>query len=198
MQLLSPIQLSEELRTARSPHLRRRRWTLGLSLLGVAGGSIVGLYQMGILKRLPDIPSKYFNATKVDASEYGYKFLQSPDALLMIANYAVTAILTGAGGKERARDLPAVPIALAGKTFYDLLTNLFLAKEEWKYNKAFCGYCQSATIASLISFLFSLPEAREAVRNLRGEIQESSDTRGDSQVSRDEYDYEQGFEYAHV
>jgi uncharacterized membrane protein len=168
MQTLSPTQLSHELRTAQTPHLKRRRWTLGLSLLGVAGGSIVGLYQMGILKRLPDFPSKYFDATKVDASKYGYKFLQAPDALLMIANYAVTAILTGVGGKDRARDLPALPIALSGKTFYDLLTNLFLAKEEWKYNKAFCGYCQSATVASLISFIVAIPEAREAVRNLRG------------------------------
>lgn len=163
MRLLGPKELSIQLRTERSPELRRRRWMLGLQLVGVAAGSIVGLFQMGILKRLPDLPSRWFDATRVDASEYGYKYLQVPDALLMIANYAGTAILVGIGGKDRARYLPAAPLALTAKALADVATNLFLARQEWKYNKAFCGYCQSATIASLATVLLSLPEARRAL-----------------------------------
>lgn len=175
MNKLSPNQLSAELRTASSPALRRRRWMLGLQLVGVAAGSVVGLYQMGILKRLRDFPSRHFDATRVDASEYGYKFLQTPDALFMIAQYAATAILVGAGGKDRAREAPALPLALTGKIAVDVLTNLFLAKEEWKYNQALCGYCQTATVASLTSLLLSLPEAREALEAML----QRADGRGD-------------------
>jgi uncharacterized membrane protein len=163
MELMRPEDLSIELRTDPSDELRRRRWMLGLSLWGVAAGSVVGLYQMGVLKRLPDLPSRLFDATRVDASAYGYKYLQVPDALLMIAQYAATAILVGVGGKERARDLPAVPIALTAKAAIDVVTNLFLAREEWRYNEAFCGYCQSATVASMATLLLSIPETRKAL-----------------------------------
>jgi hypothetical protein len=157
------LQLSRELRTANTPELRRRRWMLGLQLVGVAAGGVVALFQMGVLKRLPDYPSRWFDATRVDASQYGYKYVQTPDALFMIANYALTALLVGMGGKDRARHSPAVPIALAAKAGADVVTNLVLAQQEWKYNKAFCGYCQSATLASLATLLLSLPEARRAL-----------------------------------
>jgi uncharacterized membrane protein len=157
------LTLSQQLRTEHTPDLRRRRWMLALQLVGVAAGSVVGLFQLGILKRLPDFPSRWFDAPRVDASEYGYKYLQTPDALFMIANYAATAILVGMGGKERARELPAAPIAVSLKAFADVATNLVLARQEWKYNRAFCGYCQSATLASLATLLLSLPEARRAI-----------------------------------
>jgi uncharacterized membrane protein len=179
MHALSPQQLSSELRTADTPELRRRRWLLGLQLVGVAAGGIVGLYQMGILKRLPDYPSRLFDATRVDASEYGYKHLQAPDALMMIAQYAATAILVGVGGKDRARDLPAVPIALTAKAAFDVLTNLYLAREEWKYNQALCGYCQTATVASVASLFLSIPEARQALQVLRNR----TDARGGERLA---------------
>jgi uncharacterized membrane protein len=163
MQKVEPLQLSRELRTHASPELRRRRWMLGLQLVGVAAGAVVGLFQIGILKRLPDYPSRWFDATRVDASEYGYRYFQTPDALFMIANYAATAILVGMGGRDRARQMPAAPIALSVKAFGDVVTNLFLARQEWRDNKAFCGYCQSATVASLATLLLSIPEARRAL-----------------------------------
>ena len=165
MKTISPSQLSHELRLEKTAHLANRRWTLGLSLVGIAAGGLVSLYQMGILKRLPDYPSRFFDATKVDASEYGYKYLQAPDATYMMLTYAITAIIAATGGKDRARTLPVLPIALSVKTFSDILVNLYLAKEEWKYNKAFCGYCQSATLASLASFVLSLKETKDALRN---------------------------------
>lgn len=167
MRTLEPRQLSRELRTHVSKDLTRRRWMLGLQLVGIAAGAAVALFQMGVLKRLPDLPSKRFDATRVDASDYGYEFLQVPDALLMIGQYAVSAILVGMGGEKRARDLPVVPLALTAKLLGDVATNLYLAKEEWRYNHALCGYCQSATVASAISLALSLPEARRAYAQLQ-------------------------------
>ena len=43
-----------------------------------------------------------------------------------------------------------------------------LGQEEWKENKALCWYCQSATLASLASVAFALPEAAKAARHLLG------------------------------
>ena len=164
----SPARLSYELRKGRSDDLQRRRWLVGLSFVGVGAGMIVSLYQMGILRRLPDLPSRYFNATKVDKSNYAYKRLQTPDALLMIASYAVTAILAGAGGKDRAHENPALPIAMAAKALYDLGVALKLGQEEWQENHALCGYCQAATVASLVSVGIAMPEAWRAVQHVSG------------------------------
>lgn len=182
----SPRELSRQLREETGEDLARRRWTVGLSFVGVGAGVIVGLYQMGILRRLPDLPSKYFDATRVDASDYAYKRMQTPDGLMMVASYAVTAILAGAGGKDRARENPALPIALAAKTVYDAGLALKLGKEEWDENRALCGYCQAATVASLASVALAIPEAVKAVDHLmHGARDDGRIASGDHTLERD-------------
>lgn len=168
---MDPTRLSRELREGQSPDLTRRRWVLGLSLLGAAMGQVVALYQMGIVKRLPDPPGRLgrvFDATRVDASDYAYKRMNMPDAPAMVTTYGVTAMLASAGGMDRARSTPWLPIALAAKTLYDSATALTLGREEWEENEALCEYCQVATVASLASFALALPEAVRAARHLLG------------------------------
>jgi uncharacterized membrane protein len=126
----------------------------------------VSLYQIGVLRSLPDPPGALFNATKVDASDYAYRRFSMPDGLLMTATYAVTAMLAGAGGADRKRAKPWLPVAMAAKTAYDSYVCVKLAGEEWRENKALCQYCQVATLASLASFALSLPEAIVAGRRL--------------------------------
>ncbi len=55
---MKPSQLSRELRLARTPDLARRRRVVALSNVGVAAGVIVGLYQTGVIRHLPDLPGK--------------------------------------------------------------------------------------------------------------------------------------------
>jgi len=84
---MDPQQLSRELREGDSPDLTRR-WIIGLSLFGAAVGQIVSLYQISILKHLPDPPLPIFDADRVDASNYAYKRAQTPDGFAMTASYA--------------------------------------------------------------------------------------------------------------
>lgn len=155
--------LSRELRLGTGPDLKRRRWVLGLSLLGTLAGQIVLLFQMGLVRRLPDPPGP-FDSSRVDASDYGYSRLQTPDAALMLVSYGVTAALAAAGGRDRASATPALPVALAAKTAWDSVSAVKLGQEEWAQNKALCAYCQMATVASLASFALALPEALRAIR----------------------------------
>ncbi len=164
---LPPRQLSEELRRGTGPELTRRRWAIGLSFAGAAIGAIVGAYQTGMIRRLPDIlPGRVWDAEKVDASDYAYKRAQTPDALLMIVTYGVTAALAGAGGKDRAAQQPLIPLAFAAKAFYDLATALKLGQEEWSENEALCSWCQVATGLSAATAAIALPEAARAARTL--------------------------------
>lgn len=163
---MTPSQLSRELREGQSPDLTNRRWIIGLSLLGTVAGQIVTMYQTGIIKHLPDPPVRIFDSDKVDASNYAYKRAQTPDAVLMILTYGLTTWLAAAGGKNRARTQPWLPIALGVKTLADTATNLTLAQEEWAENKALCAYCQAASVLSVASVALALPEAVKAVRTL--------------------------------
>lgn len=165
---MTPTQLSRELREGQSPELTNRRWIVGLSLLGAAAGQIVSLYQMGIIKHLPDPPVPIFNSDKVDASDYAYKRVQTPDALIMVVTYGITAWLAGAGGKNRAEQQPWLPVAMGAKVITDVATNLKLAQEEWSENKALCAYCQAASVLSMASVAFAVPEMVKGLRNLFG------------------------------
>jgi hypothetical protein len=98
----------------------------------------------------------------VDASEYAYSRFSAPDGPLMVTLYGLRASLAGAGGPERAEKAPWLPIAMAVKTLYEL------AREEWKENRAFCAHCQTATLASLASVGFALPEAIRSGKHLLG------------------------------
>lgn len=163
---MNPTQLSHELRLETSADLNRRRWLVGLSMLGATIGQVVSLYQTGIIKRLPDPPIPFIDSNKVNASDYAYKRMDTPDALLMLLTYSVTAILAGAGGKNRAQTNPVLPIAMGIKTLADTALNLKLAREEWQGNKALCFYCQTATVVSAVSAALAVPEAVKAARTL--------------------------------
>lgn len=166
----TPRELSRELRLARSPDLRRRRAIVGLSQFGAVMAEIVSLYQMGLISRLPDLPSRRFDATKVDKSDYAYSRLRTPDGLLMLVSYALTAWLAGARGRRRVARTPWLPLAMAAKAAYDVVTTARLAREEWRENRALCGFCTAASLASVGIALLSLPEARRAAGEIRRDL----------------------------
>ena len=165
---MDPTTLSRQLRTGDTDDLKRRRALVALSNVGALAGVVVSLYQTGVIRHLPDLPGKIWDADKVDASDYAYKRFDTPDALMMTVSYGVTAWLAGAGGKDRAERSPWVPVALAAKVLADAAFAVRLGREEWAENKALCWYCQSATVASLASVPLALPEAARALRRLVG------------------------------
>ena len=160
MEKLPPARLSRELRLGTGEDLRRRRVALALSFAGAAIGGIVSAYQMGLVRRLPDIlPGAIFDAEKVDASDYAYEKLQMPDGPQMLVTYGITASLIAAGGEKRAEQAPALPIAAAGKAAYDFVLCLVLARKEWAQNRKLCSWCQVATALSALTLAYTLPEA---------------------------------------
>lgn len=165
---MEPKQLSEELRKGQNPDLTRRRFIVGLSFLGATMAEAVSMYQVGIIDHLPDPPIPGIDSSKVDASDYAYRNFDTPDGFMMLANYSITALLAGAGGKDRATQTPFLPIALAAKTLFDSVLALKLAQTEWKENEALCAYCQVATLCSIASFVLSIPEATTAFQHLFG------------------------------
>jgi len=97
---LDPQTVRQDLQTGRSAGLRRRRAIVGLSLLGLCSMGMVSLYQMGLLRHLPDPPLRRFHADKVNASFRAYQYGVPHGALSMTA-YALNILLAAIGGRGR-------------------------------------------------------------------------------------------------
>ena len=165
---MDPKQLSQELRNGSTPDLDRRRQIIGLSLLGATIGELITLYQTGVVDELPTLPGSFFDANKVDASNYAYSRFNSPDGPTMTINYGITAWLASMGGENRVQEQPLVPLAMGAKLLFDAFLTAELAREEWSENKALCEYCQVATLASFASLAIAMPEITSAVQTLVG------------------------------
>ncbi len=157
-------ELSSDLRESNTPHLRHRRGVIGLALLAGASLGLVGLYQAGIIKHLPEPPLPGLDADEVDASPEAYEWLATPDAILGIGSYAGTLALAAMGSSDRATAQPWIPIALAGKTALDVVNAARLTISQWMKHRAFCFWYLLAAGATFATVPLVIPEAREAFR----------------------------------
>jgi uncharacterized membrane protein len=162
---LTPEELSKDLREGSNPFLKNRRCIVGLSLFsaGVMGG--IALYQMGVFKRIPEPPSPLFNAKKINGSAQAYSHFATPDGLLGMASYAVTACLAGAGAQSRWRTHPWIPLGMAAKIILDAAFAGRLTVQEWTRYRALCFWCLLTTGATMAMLPLASAEVRSALRH---------------------------------
>lgn len=160
---MTPEALSRELRSGSGRFLQLRRKTLGLSLLAAGAMAPIALYQMGVIRHLPEPPLSWLNADAVDAAGEAYAILATPDAVLGLGSYAATAWLASAGGEDRAQTRPWIPLALAAKAALDAAFGAKLTVDQWTRHRAFCSWCLLAAGASVATVPLVIPEARAAL-----------------------------------
>ena len=164
---ITPDELSRELRQGYSPFLKRRRGIIGLCFFSCGVLGAVALYQIGILKKLPEPRGRSFDAEKVNGSREAYSMLATPDALLGLTSYAVTAALAGMGSEHRSRTHPWIPIAMGGKLLVDSAMAAKLTVDEATKFRAYSLWSVLAAAATWIALPLALPEAIAAIRQLK-------------------------------
>jgi uncharacterized membrane protein len=127
---------------------------------------IIALYQLGILKRLPDPPLPVFDSEKLTGSAKAYSLLNTPDAVLGIGSYAATMALAAMGAAERSSEQPLLPLAMAAKIGIDAVVGLKYAYSGWSKNHRLCFWCLLASGAAIAAIPLAIPEARAALRSL--------------------------------
>lgn len=163
----SAEQLSHELRLGSDDVLQRHRMVAGLTLLTISSMGVMTLYQLGILKRLPEPPLPGLDAEKVNGSAQAYGLLSRPDAVLGLGSYAATLGLAAMGDKNRPHIRPWIPLALAAKAGVDLLQTANLTRKSWTDYRSFSLYSLIALVATLATLPLAVPEAIIAFRRLR-------------------------------
>jgi hypothetical protein len=163
MTQLTPAELGRDLRQGYTPFLKRRRGVIGLSLFSCGVLGAVALYQTGILKKLPEPRGRFFDSEKVNGSAQAYSLLATPDALLGLASYAVTATLAGMGPENRSRTHPWMVLAMGLKLFADSVMAGKLTLGEVKKFRTFSPWSLLAAAATWTALPLALPEAKAAL-----------------------------------
>jgi hypothetical protein len=144
--------------------LAERRAIAGLSLLAMASMGYVALYQLGIIKGLPDPPLPGFDANAVHTSREAYALFALPDAVLGMGSYAVTLALATAGGKDRARTQSWLPLAMAVKIAFDIAQAGRLLRREVLHQRVLSLWSLIAVGATVATGPRAVPEVRAAAR----------------------------------
>ncbi len=154
--------VSDALRRGSSPHLDARRRTAVLQL-GAAGTlGVVGLYQFGVLRSVPEPSLPGFGADAVDASGEAYTMLRTPDSTLGIVSAGVSLVLAGMGGDNRHQEQPWIPLVLLAKSVVDAAGGTYLFAEQITKHKKICSWCTASAALLVATVPAALPEARAA------------------------------------
>ncbi|MDX1584473.1 MAG: vitamin K epoxide reductase family protein [Thermoanaerobaculia bacterium] len=159
-------ELSRQLREGSGKHLSNRRSIAALSLAAAGAMGLISLYQIGLIRHLPEPPLPLLDADEVDASPEAYEKLETPDAVVGLASYGATVILATMGGRDRAREKPWIPLALAGKVMFDAVNAAKLTVDQWTRHRSFCFWCLLGAGATFAMVPLVIGEAREALAAL--------------------------------
>lgn len=158
--------LGSGLRHGSRKSVRRRRGVFGLFLAASASMSVIALYQLGILKHVPEPRLPRFDSENITGSAKAYSLLATPDAVLAMSSYAATMTLAAMGVADRANEQPLLPIALAAKVGFDAVVAAKYTLDEWRKHRRLCFWCLLASAATFASVPLVIPEARSAIRRL--------------------------------
>jgi uncharacterized membrane protein len=159
-------QLRRELQESDSSNMNVRRAIIGLSLLGMGAMTAVSLFQIGIVKHLPDPPIEGFDSDKVNSSDTAYA-LGVPDGTLSLVSLAVNIPLAAYGGENRTENQPIVPLFAAGKATVEAAVSGWYFYQMPAVEKKWCGYCIVGAAANFGIAALSLIEAKRAWKSLR-------------------------------
>ena len=164
---LSPEELGRDLRHGYGPFLKRRRNIIGLCFFSCAVLGTVALYQIGILKKLPEPKGKSFDTGKVNGSGQAYSMFATPDAFIGLASYAVTAGLAGMGSEDRSRTHPWITLGMGMKLIADAAMAGKLTADEFRKFHAFSLWSVFTALATWTALPLAFPETKAAFLQLK-------------------------------
>ncbi|MBX6745128.1 MAG: vitamin K epoxide reductase family protein [Acetobacteraceae bacterium] len=157
--------LRHALRNSAAGEMELRRGIAALSLLGMGCMAVVSLYQLGMIRHLPDPPTRWphCHSDKVNASSEAYSY-GMPDGPLTLALHAVNLGLAAAGPPDRARHRPWLPLLaslVSGAQAAVAAKYLFYRMP--KVDRAWCPYCVTDARTHFATFAMTLPESLRAI-----------------------------------
>lgn len=157
------------LREGRSKELQRRRWIAALCAAGVLDFAIITLYQIGLIRHLPDPPGAIFDSDKVNASSSAYAY-GVPDGALGLGLYAATMALAGIGGTSRSGRHAGWDLALGAAILAGVSGAGHYLQDMIRNQKRACPYCLTGAALNVAMVPLVVPLVRDSGRQLRRQL----------------------------
>ncbi len=144
-----PGNIITTLRLDSSIAMDNRRYITALSALGLLDFGLMSLFQMGALRKLPDLPLGIVESEKVISSKDA-AILQLPDAVIALNLYAANFLLVALASVQKKHSriydllLSGVVAGNAAGALYFVLNMIFVQKKA-------CIYCIAGALINFLS-----------------------------------------------
>lgn len=141
----------KEIRARKGKAAEHRREIALLSAIGLVDFVPISLYQLGIIRHLPDFPGKIFDSDKINASKEA-QIVGLPDGTVSLLMYAANLVLAGAAMKKKKRGnifdyfLAVNSLGQAGGGAFYLFNMV-------KVQKKICPYCVTGALLNFATLL---------------------------------------------
>lgn len=146
---LSPVQ---KIRKRSSTKAENRRDIGLLSAIGLLDFVPISLYQLGVIRHLPDLPGKIFDSDYVNASKEA-QIAGLPDGPVSLLMYAANLVLVG-GALKRKNKRNVFDYLIAGNALGQAAGGAYYLYTMAAKEKKICPYCVAG---ALINFATLVP-----------------------------------------
>lgn len=141
----------KKIRGIKGEKAQNRRQIALLSVIGLLDFVPISLYQLGIIKHLPDLPGKIFDSDKVNASREA-QIVGLPDGTVSLLMYAANLVLAGAAIKKKTRK-NIFDYFLAANSLGQAAGGAFYLFNMIKVQKKICPYCVTGAFLNFATLL---------------------------------------------
>jgi uncharacterized membrane protein len=157
--------IRQQLRQGQSDSLKRRRKIALLSIFGILDFLVISLYQLGIIRHMPDIPGKIFDSNQANGSKDAY-VMGVPDGPISLVLYALNIVLASAGGSRKSGRHPIFDLLLAGAVLSSVIGGIsYMYNMVFKQQKA-CIYCITGAFLNFAMLRPLIPEIRKSLKQI--------------------------------
>ncbi|WPP52258.1 vitamin K epoxide reductase family protein [Catalinimonas niigatensis] len=157
--------IRHQLRQGQSESLKRRRKIALLSALGILDFIPISLYQLGIIRHMPDLPGKIFDSDKANGSKDAY-IMGVPDGPISLVLYGLNIVLASAGGSAKSGRHPIFDVLLGGVILGSVVGGIsYMYNMIFKQQKA-CIYCITGALLNFSMLRPLIPEVRKSLKQI--------------------------------
>lgn len=160
-------KIRKVLLNSKTEELDKRRTIVWLSALGLLDFSLISLYQVGVIKKLPDVPGKFFDSNKVNAAPEAY-MMGVPDGPVSALVYAGTMVLATAGGTEASGRKPVLDVLLGAAIAGNAAGAAYYLYDMIFRQKKICLYCVTGAVINFASAAIIAPVVKKSWQKLFG------------------------------
>ena len=147
--ILSPVQ---KIRSRFNRRAENRRDIALLSAIGLLDFVPISLYQLGIIRHMPDVPGKLFDSDYVNASKEA-QVMGMPDGPVSLLMYAANLVLV-AGALKQKKKRNLFDYLVAGNALGQAAGGAYYLYNMATVQKKVCLYCVTG---ALINFATLVP-----------------------------------------